>query len=133
MSVPYVKVVDREKHIVAYCPQCLLGKVEMTGLVMQCGNCGFKFDPDERAFMKLGSRLKVQKDGRRLRAGRPRIEKYNDIWVDKIVKYYLDTKDDIGETARAFRVSYSTVRRMLVRREIDLKKKRSIRRNDNDR
>jgi len=121
MSVPYVKVVDREKHIMAYCPQCLLEKVEMTKLVMRCKNCGFRFDPDERAFMKFRNRTGERKDGRRLRAGRPRLEKYNDAVVKNIINHYLNTDDRIGETAKALGVSYSTVRRMVIREGIELK------------
>lgn len=53
MSVPYIKIKDRVKYVIGYCPKCLYGKTEMFGLVMKCRNCGYTYDPDERAFMKL--------------------------------------------------------------------------------
>lgn len=59
MPVPYVKIKDRIRYVTAYCPKCLYGKAEMVGLVMRCENCGYKYDPDERAFMKI----RVEPDG----------------------------------------------------------------------
>lgn len=56
MPVPYVKIKDRMRYITAYCPKCLYGKTEMVGLIMRCKHCGYKYDPDERAFMKLRSK-----------------------------------------------------------------------------
>jgi len=63
MSRPYCKVKDRMRRVTAYCPKCLLGKAEMVGLVMRCKNCGHRYDPDERAFMKVRNELEGDIEG----------------------------------------------------------------------
>jgi len=106
----YEKVMDREKHAIACCPKCNSKEAEMIELIMKCKNCGWSYDPDERAFMKSRSQTKgIKSDGRRLRRGRPIGDKHDGTLMKEIIEYYLNNNDTMKEIAEKFKVSYSTV------------------------
>ncbi len=67
------RVVDRDLHAVASCPKCVVGQADMVGLVMTCRNCGYKYDPDERAFMKMRNLPRgLETKSTKLKVGRPK-------------------------------------------------------------
>jgi len=114
MSVLYARIEDRERYATAYCPKCIVGQVELFGLVMKCKNCNWTFDPDERAFMKLRSKpdgLIRRARKSMYRVGRP--DKYGDDAAKKVAAYYKNNNITIAETAKKFEISLSTAIRMI--------------------
>lgn len=122
MANPYHKIKDKMRYVTGHCPKCQFGKVELYGLIMKCLHCGWIFDPDERAFMKIrnhpnGVFVPGLRRGRPKRVnpqkGKPNGKVYGDELSRKVVEHYRNTADSILQTARIFGMSQTTAGRII--------------------